>query len=297
MAQSPIPGWSLLLAGEPGSAKTSSLLFFKDLHRKINSIPFEVGVLALDRNTKPVLGKWADNPKEGEGICKLKTISFVPKGDDPFALFTQLVTDINRTPSQSALIKLGGGSQSQYPQMIEIASACSRFLADDGTDWGNISKWGSNRVLVIDGLTNLTLAARQCSTGHRPGLDKPDYFTVQNIVAGFIRHVLQSCTCHIVLLAHLDREEDEVGGGTRLFPSTFGKKLGPVIGADFSDVVLALFRGGKWSWRTSDIAAATKPGNLPIEGELPPSFEGMFTTPEKGWLAKGGLISTEVAKR
>lgn len=54
--------------------------------------------------------------------------------------------------------------------------------------------------------------------------------------------------------------------------STLGKALAPKIPAMFSDVILTVRNGDKWSWDTASALADLKTRNLPIKADQPPSF-------------------------
>jgi hypothetical protein len=54
--------------------------------------------------------------------------------------------------------------------------------------------------------------------------------------------------------------------------STLGRKLGPKLPRFFSDVVHVKRDGPKFTWSTSTPNVETKARNVPISGDLSPSF-------------------------
>jgi hypothetical protein len=89
-----------------------------------------------------------------------------------------------------------------------------------------------------------------------------------------------------MLLAHAERETDEVSGGSKIMAATLGKKLAPRLPRFFSDVVLADRQGAKFTWSTAAIGADLKARNLPIADGLPPDFGPIITN----WKKQGGII-------
>ena len=65
------------------------------------------------------------------------------------------------------------------------------------------------------------------------------------------------------------------------------RKLAPVLGRNFTDVILAKRMGTKFIWDSADPQADLKSRNAPIASELPPSFEPLV----KNWRQRGGIIS------
>lgn len=282
-------GASLIILGEPGSGKTHSLKTLRTVHRKAGFKPLEIGVLSLDKNVYPVLGNWFRNPQPDEGIVKIRTInmtSVVTKKGEKSGL--DRLEDMFKNVSQLSNEQIQKTTFGSQGQLLEVVGALKSFKADDGTNWGDITTWGTNRVLVIDQLSNLTTAARRLAVGNKPALTQPDYQVIQNTLLELINTILYDVRCHVVLLAHIEYEPDEVTGGKRIFPATLGVKLAPRIGKDFSDIVLAKFTKGKWSWSTVDSQAALKTMHLPVKESFDADFHYLFNEPGTGWIARGG---------
>jgi hypothetical protein len=289
---------SIILEGPNGSGKNHALLTLRHMHRIIGGgcPPFEVGVIDMDRNCRTVIGNWADHNEPDTALCRIKTVSFAdtstqPNGKptDPFALI-EATAQAAYSQSNKA-IQEASGKSSGFRQFFQVIGALRQFVADDGTNWGNVSTWGTNRVLVIDNLTGLTRAAKYCAVGSKQALSQPDYQVVMNTLESLLDTILDATHCHVVLLSHLASEKDEVQGGERFFPYTIGNKLAPNIPNKFSDVILTKGEGGAFSWSTSDSRVALSARHLPVSAKLEPKFSQLFTTPEVGWLARGGVIA------
>jgi hypothetical protein len=90
--------------------------------------------------------------------------------------------------------------------------------------------------------------------------------------------------CFFVLTAHLERETDEVTGGTQLMASTLGRKLAPKIPRWFDDVIHCRREGDKFIWSTDTMNVDLKARNLPLSGLLSPSFQQIV----QAWRSKAG---------
>jgi len=76
----------------------------------------------------------------------------------------------------------------------------------------------------------------------------------------------------------------------KIYASTLGRKLAPLLPRYFTDVILAKRLGTKFIWDSADPQADLKSRNAPIAPELPPSFAPLIAK----WKSRGGLISSSV---
>jgi hypothetical protein len=141
-------------------------------------------------------------------------------------------------------------------------------------------------VLVIDGMTGLSRAAMALVVGGKPVKSQPDWGIAQDQVEKLVRMLCDGCPCHFVLISHVERETDLILGGVKLTTSTLGKALAPKIPAMFSDVILTVRMGDKWTWDTSNPQADLKTRNLAIKADIPPDFKQII---EK-WRSRGGKL-------
>jgi hypothetical protein len=78
--------------------------------------------------------------------------------------------------------------------------------------------------------------------------------------------------CTFVLTAHLERETDELTGGTKLMASALGRKLAPKLPRYFSEVVHAYRDGERFYWSTASTNVTTKRRILPLNDKILPTF-------------------------
>ena len=67
--------------------------------------------------------------------------------------------------------------------------------------------------------------------------------------------------------------------------ATLGRALAPKIPSMFSDVILAVRDGTKWSWDTASAQADVKTRNLKIAAGQDPSFGPIVAK----WKSRGGV--------
>jgi len=252
-----------MLMGPAGSGKTHSIGTLVDAG-------IEVFYLALEPGLESVLGYWTDR---GLPIPANLHWHTVKAPDTSFLDMLDTATKIN-TFSLEMLAKMVDPNKSRYNQYMEVFKVLNDFEDQrTGAKFGAVNTWSTDRALVIDSLTGLNTAALNLVIGGKPVRSQSDWGIAQQQLEGLLRKLCDGCSCHFVLLAHVERESDLVLGGVKLMASTLGKALAPKIPAMFSDVILTVRQGDKWTWDTANVMADLKTRNLPIKSDNPPSFE------------------------
>lgn len=266
--QSLYPGFNIILEGPTGTGKTYSI-------GTLCEAGLEVFYYALEPGLESVIGYFTDPPPHGKGM-KTPPENFhwnylSPKTQS----FDQMRSNADNIGKfdLSGLAKMRDINRAKNNPMIDVYTNLNNFVDQrDGKSYGPIDSWLTNRVLVIDGLSALSRIAMEMVTGNKPMRDKPDYGLAQGNLMSLIHKLTSGCACHLVLLAHVNREVDEVLGGVKLFPNTIGKAILSDIQQPFSDVILSVREGDKFYWDTANSQADLKARNLPIAQKLPPDF-------------------------
>jgi hypothetical protein len=271
--KSPLPGIKVLLIGGSGSGKTYSIRTL-----------VQAGITPMCLFTENSFDVLGDVPKE-----QLHW-KYVPPN---LGGIKTLVESAQRVSTMGAdqLQKQQDLTRAQTNSFLPILNAMMSFKCErTGQDFGNISTWGTDKAFVIDSLSGLTIAATKLAVGEKYAMTQPEYQIAMKTIENLINQICTGFHCHAVVTAHAERELDEVLGGARIYPSTLGRKLAPVLPRYFTDVLLAKRQGIKFLWDSSDPQADLKARNAPISPDLPPSFLPLITS----WKSRGGLISPEV---
>lgn len=271
-----LPGFNTLLEGPAGSGKTHAIGTLVDEG-------IEVFYLGLESGRESLQGYWRDKGKAVPSnlhwhMLSGATVSFMDMVD--------MAQKVN-TLSLEGLAKIADPKRSSHNEFIKVLQALHDFK-DDRTkqSFGDVSEWGTGRALVVDGLTGLNRAAMSLTVGGKPVRSQSDWQIAQNVLENLLRKLCDDCKCHFILLSHIDREVDPVLGGTKIMCSTLGKALAPKVPSMFSDVILTVREGAKWTWDTSNALADLKTRNLPITVGQTPSFKAIV---EK-WKSRGGVV-------
>ena len=266
--KSPLRGISVLLMGGTGSGKTYAIKTFKDK----GITPFAIflepedGVVQIPREEwhqryiAPASASWPDMIQSAEYINKL---------------------------SFKALTEMSDIKKSSYNQFVEFLRTLNNFKCDtDGKEYGDVCKWGTDRALIIDGLSGLSIMSMNLMVGSKPVKSQADWAVAMDNLERLIQKLCTDTRCHLVLISHVERETDEVFGGSKIMASTLGRKLAPKIPRFFSDVILAEQKGGQFQWSTAAPGADLKGRNVPVKEGLPPSFVPLL----ESWQKRGGII-------
>ena len=271
-----LPGLNCLLMGPAGTGKTHAIGTLVDAG-------IEVFYVALEPGLESLLGYWVDR-----GLPVPANLHWhIVKGPD--ASFTELLdtaTKIN-TMSLEMLSKLQDTNRSKYNQFRSLYEVLNNFVDQrTGKAYGPVDKFDTTRAVAIDGLTGVNTASMLSVIGGKPVRSMPDWGLAQQQVETLLNKLCNNMRCHFILLAHVEREKDEVLGGIKLMVSTLGNKLAPKIPAMFSDVILTVREGDKWKWDTANPMADLKTRNLAVSQNLPPSFAPILAK----WRARDAAI-------
>jgi hypothetical protein len=275
--RSTLNGFNVLLMGPAGTGKTHSLGTLVDAG-------VEVFYLALEPGLESLLGYFTDRSKAIPDNLHWHQV------ESQKASFSELLSNAKKvnTMQLDTLAKLADPNRSKYNQFEKILEALNAFKDDrTGLSFGCADTWGPNRCLVVDGMAGLCRAAMGLVVGGKPVSNQSDWGIAQKQVETLLFMLTNQLKCHFVLLAHVERETDAVLGGTKIMLSSLGKALGPKLPPMFSDVILTVREGTKFSWDTGSAMADVKSRNLPIASGQPSDFGPIV----KKWISRGGVLA------
>lgn len=280
ITQSALAGVNVLLMGPAGTGKTHSI-------GTLVESGVEVFYMGLEPGLESLLGYFTDRGKPVPANLHWHTIAA------PKAKFTDLLSQAKKvnTMALDSLAKMADPDRRKYNTFELILESLNDFK-DDRTskNYGSTDEWGPGRALVMDGMAGLARAAMGLVVGGKPVKNQSDWGIAQQQVSTLIHMITNQLRCHFVLLAHVERETDQVLGGVKITLSSLGKALGPQIVPMFSDVILTAREGDKFTWDTGSALADVKTRNLPIRTGLPADFGQII----KKWQSRGGVLEAEV---
>lgn len=275
--QSLLPGVNVMLMGPTGTGKTYIIGTLVDTG-------IEVFLLGLESGMEALIGYYKDQGKPVPSNLHWHTMQLQTPGG--YGKLAENAAIIGQS-TYEAVCKIQDFSRSQNNQFEKLLRVMNKPVCQDcGKEFPPVDRWGPDRAIVIDGFTGVCNFAMAAVVGMKPVRSKPDYGTSQPMVEGFIRYTCDGAKCHFVLLAHIERETDEVMGGSKVTVSALGQKLAPKIPPMFSDVILAVRQGKTWHWNTADPFTDLKTRNLPIEEKIEPGFGQII----QKWMSRGGRL-------
>lgn len=278
--ESLLSGVNILLEGPGGTGKTHAIGTAVDAG-------VETFVVFTESGLETLLGYWTDRGKPIPPNLHWHVMQTAPGSFDKLATMAET---INRT-SMDAMFKMQDPQRHLHNEYVGFLRQLSKFIDQrDGKDYGAVDSWGPNRLLVVDSLSGLNPKAFSLVTGDKPLKDQRDWGMAMELIEKLVRQLTSGCRCHVIMLAHVERETDLVQGGVKITVATLGVKLAPKLVPMFSDVILSVREGAKFTWSTANSQADLKARNLPIADGIPPDFKQIFTK----WQSRGGAFTQTV---
>lgn len=265
MTAASLPGVKVLLEGPTGTGKTYALATLVEWAEKNK---MEVFCLFVDRGLETLIGYWAEKKQPVPDNLHWNDLFLTPVGRDAMLQAAQNVGKL----TYDSITKLTDGQRSSNNPMEAILKACFDFTDQHGEKFGPVDTWGSDRIFVLDGLSELSNAAMKMVIGSKPTAAPGEYGIAQNNLMNFLRLCTQGCRCHFVLLAHVSREKDEFTGGIKLMTRTVGGAISGDIPPMFSEVILTVREGSNWFWDTANANVDLKTRYLPVQSKIVPGF-------------------------
>ncbi len=252
----PRMGLKAILMGDIGTGKTFSIKTIPD--------KYEIFLLA----TEPGFAVIQEDPK--------LHIAYIPPAPRGWGALRETGEKIN-TMNNEGLQKLKAVNPEDYRQFLEMIELLNNYTDQrTGEEFGDVCDWDTNRVLVIDSLTGLSKMARRLKVGGKALLTQPDYGAIMGVLELLIDQISLTVRCHVLLLAHVTRERNEIDGSVHIMVSTIGQKLAPTIPDFFDDCVFAERHKKEFTWSTADSDAVTKARHLPIQDNMAPDWGPAF---------------------
>ena len=292
------PGVKVLLMGGAGTGKTYQasgladlpVATHKDLVRLKTTTPpiLKCRWLMLE-NSQDTIGRYfADRGKQVPSNIAWREIPVVTKS---FSLMGRMAKDFGAM-SYKMISEWSDPDRAKHDGMMRMYGYLNKFEDErTGQTLGSVEEWGNDTVLIFDGMSGINRAVQGLVVGSRPTMAQGEWNVAQNLINEFLDK-LMTMRCHVVILAHIEREIDEINNTTIITVASLGKKLAPKIPAKFGDVIISGRKSDKFIWTTMGLQADTKVRNLPLGAELVPGFAPLI----ESWAASGltGVSTTQI---
>lgn len=237
------PGPNVLLLGFPGNGKTHSIA-------SLLKAGLEVFVIFTEQGRESMLeglDTFNCTPEEKSRLHWTMVETAAPG----FGALADIAKKIN-TSNQKALAGMDQIAGNKYQQALTLINTCANFIDQNGVSYGDVSTWGNERALVLDGLSGLNDMMMDLVVGGKPVKSQSDWQIAMDAEMRLIKQLCNDTRCTFVLTGHLDREKDEVTGRLTVTPSLLGTKNGTKIGRLFSDVIYCQRVNSKFVWSIED---------------------------------------------
>ena len=253
---------SVLLMGGPGSGKSYSLA-------SVVKAGLDLFVIGTDPGFEESIFEAA----RAQGLDRTKIhTKYIAPVKTSFAKLMDNAKQINQL-SYEALTKLSGNfNKHEHQQWWQLLLTLSDFKDDQGKEWGPVDNWKFDRALAIDGLSGMNIMAKDFCVGAKPAPHQGEWGMAMDQEERVLLKLCSDVMCLFILTAHIEREVDEVSGGSRNTVGAIGRKLAPKIPRFFSEVVHTKREGSTFFWSTTTEMYDLKRRSLPLSDKIPPDF-------------------------
>lgn len=266
-----LKGGKFLLLGPSGTGKTFSFSTAVDWAEKNNT---RVLALFTENGLETLIGAYTEAGKPIPKCLSWHTVDMKPTKIEGLL---QAAKDVGRL-NYDMLAKIQDPNRAKNNVYYEVLTQLSDFQDQrTGEARGNIEDWGTDTILIIDSLTELSNACMKMQIGSKPTASMPDYLVAQTNLMSLLRYLTNGVRCHLILTAHPTREKDEITGGVKLMPKTIGSAIAGEIAPLFSEVILTVREADKFFWDTASSSADLKSRYLPISSKNAPTFQTLFS--------------------
>jgi hypothetical protein len=201
--------------------------------------------------------------------------------------FTKLMENAKQinTLSYEALTKMSGSfNKQEYQQYWQLLLTLSNFKDDQGKEWGPVDDWKFDKALTIDSLSGLNIMVKDYCVGAKPAPHQGEWGMAMDQEERLLNKLTSDISCLFVLTAHVEREQNEVTGGSTNTVGAIGRKLAPKIPRFFSEVVHTRREGTNFFWSTATEMYDLKRRSLPLGDKIVPSFVPVI----EAWRSRNG---------
>lgn len=256
-------GTKTLLVGPPGSGKTTAITSF-----------IEAGIETFVLGTDPGFEESILDAMEKKNLpMDMLKYQYIAPASAPWSTLLDAAQKVNMMNYEGLSTLKSGIGKDGYRQFMELLGAMSDFTDHrTGKSYGPIDQFPENKCFALDGLSGLNVMTMDMTIGAKPTAHQGEWGVAMNMEEKLILKLTSDLKCFFVLTAHIEKEPDLVTGIPITMVGALGRKLAPKLPRTFSDVILSVKEGNKFTWSTAAIGVDLKSRTLPIADNLPPSF-------------------------
>lgn len=257
-------GTKTLLIGPIGTGKTTALVTF-----------IEAGLDLFVIGTDPGFEESILDAMEKNDLDMSKLhYQYIAPASTSWTALLDAANKVNMLNYEGLTSLKSGVSKSEYRQFVELLTALSDFTDHrTGEKFGPVDAFPENVAFAIDGLSGINVMAMDMMIGGKPVAHQGEWGVAMNMEEKLVLKLTSDLKCFFVLTAHIEKEPDLVNGIPIIMVGALGRKLAPKLPRTFSDVILSVKEGNKFTWSTAALNVDLKSRSLPIKDGLDPSFE------------------------
>lgn len=258
------PGGSkTLLIGPPGTGKTTALVTF-----------IEAGIELFIIGTDPGFEESIlDAMREKNLDMSLLHYHYISPAMPSWSALISAANKVAMMGYKDLTEIKSGVDKHLYRQYLDVLDTLADFKCDHcGKTFGATDEWEENRCLAVDSLSGLNEMALDLMIGGKPIAHQGEYGVAMQMESKLVLTLCGNLKCFLVITAHLDKEPNMLTGVPQLMVGALGSKLAPKLPRSFSDVVLAVKEGNKFTWSTAALNVDLKNRALPVAEGLKASF-------------------------
>jgi hypothetical protein len=222
----------MFLLGDSGSGKTGAIM-------SLAAAGYNIRIMDLDNGVE-ILNGYLKDPES------------IYRKAEPSGLWTaeQAGSVIKRVRYETLTDPMTNRGGTLVPRQATVWQRAIKLLENWKTptdDFGPVSKWTPQEVLVIDSMTFLSKAAFNFQLGMNARLGQQphqsDYGNAQRSIESLIQMLYDTgINCNVIFNCHI-KLFGEDNGPQRGLPETVGKAISPIIGRYVNSVLLAQTSG------------------------------------------------------
>jgi AAA domain-containing protein len=256
---------NILLLGPTGTGKNYAC-------RTLNPYFERIFWVSLEQGLTNVIFKDPLPP----GFKEKNHYKYIPVATTPWDVLQSNAKMLNML-SPADLQKMRPRNPEKYQQFVQVYATLANFTCDcHNVPFGPVDDFDDKDVLILDSWTALSQMSRDLVTGGKPIITQPEWGIAMDNLYSFLTKWCGDLKCSTIILGHIERETDQMTGGTRLMISTLGAKLAPKLPRLFDEVILTKRIGDRFTWSTADVDVDLKTRLLPIKDGLEPDFGLIF---------------------